>query len=201
MMNRRDLLGRLMLLTAGTAAAPIVRALAADAMLHTAPSRPIFSAMQRRKVAILAELVIPRTDTPGAQDAGVPQFIEHMVAEWYTPGERRIFLDGLARLEASCQRQYGQAFNDCSAPQQAAALSIEDQASRGYRAPADSGTMSTPDVPPDERSPFFVKLKSLTVWGYYTSELGATQELAYNPVPNRYDGDVDFKTLGRLWSS
>ena len=54
---------------------------------------------------------------------------------------------------------------------------------------------------PDERSPFFFKLKLLTVLGYYTSEIGATNELAFNPVPARYDGDVDFAKVGKQWTS
>jgi hypothetical protein len=53
---------------------------------------------------------------------------------------------------------------------------------------------------PDEQSPFFHKLKLLTVLGYYTSEIGSQQELSYNPVPGRYEGDVDFDKVGRQWS-
>ena len=52
----------------------------------------------------------------------------------------------------------------------------------------------------DQNTPFFTKLKELTVLGYFTSEVGAKQALAYNPMPMRYDGDYDFDKVGREWS-
>jgi hypothetical protein len=50
------------------------------------------------------------------------------------------------------------------------------------------------------KSPFFTKIKELTVLGYYTSEVGAQQELSYNPMPMRYEGDYDFVKVGKQWS-
>ena len=52
----------------------------------------------------------------------------------------------------------------------------------------------------DQHAPFFNKIKELTVLGYYTSEVGATRELAYNPVPGKFDGDYDYAKVGRQWS-
>jgi hypothetical protein len=49
--------------------------------------------------------------------------------------------------------------------------------------------------------PFYVKLKELTVLGYYTSELAAQSELVYLPVPGRYDGDFLFAEIGRQWTT
>ncbi|MBK8991508.1 MAG: gluconate 2-dehydrogenase subunit 3 family protein [Gammaproteobacteria bacterium] len=47
-------------------------------------------------------------------------------------------------------------------------------------------------------APFFAKLRELTVVGYFSSELGATEFLEYNPMPMRYDGDFDFE-VGTHW--
>ena len=41
---------------------------------------------------------------------------------------------------------------------------------------------------------------SLVVLAYYTSEVGATQELSYLAVPGGYDGDTPFSEVGRAWS-
>ena len=62
-------------------------------------SASAFSDAQRRIVSAVAEVIIPRTDTPGAIDAGVPHFIELMVADWLNDQERDIFFAGLKRLE------------------------------------------------------------------------------------------------------
>jgi hypothetical protein len=148
-------------------------------------------------VSQLAELIIPTTDTPGAIAAGVPTFIDQIVSTWCTLQERRIFVAGLDALDAFCQTRYARAFVGCDTRQQALALADTEQHASTYRSPYGGGIFSDAD----EAAPFFYKLKQLTVLGYYTSEIGATQELRYEPVPGRYDGDVDFSALGRQWSS
>jgi hypothetical protein len=170
-MNRRTLLQAL--------------ALAATGVLHAKPAASKLDESQQRLVAELAELIIPRTETPGAIDAGVPAFIDHIVSDWYTPVERAIFVEGLATIAAAGPAQ-----------RTAALQSLEQQAS-GYSPPPGTSVFGKPD----ERSPFFFKLKLLTVLGYYTSEIGATNELSFNPVPARYDGNVDFATVGKQWTS
>ncbi|MGI9181194.1 MAG: gluconate 2-dehydrogenase subunit 3 family protein [Longimicrobiaceae bacterium] len=45
--------------------------------------------------------------------------------------------------------------------------------------------------------PFFRTMKELTIVGYYTSEVGATQELRHEPTPGRYEGCVPFNEIGR----
>ena len=57
-------------------------------------------AQPRGLIAALAELIIPETDTPGAVAAGVPDFIDQIVSQWYTPTERKIFDDGLVAMLA-----------------------------------------------------------------------------------------------------
>jgi len=152
---------------------------------------------QRRMIAQLTELIIPTTDTPGAKDAGVPAFIDQIFSVWCTPKERRIFVEGLGALEAFCQKAHGRAFNACSAIEQSAALMDCEKRAAVYRSPSGGNIFN--DL--DEDAPFFYKLKQLTVLGYYTSEVGATQELRYEPVPNRYDGNINFSEVGRQWSS
>jgi hypothetical protein len=160
-------------------------ALAATGVLHAKPAASKLDESQQKLVAELAELIVPRTETPGALDAGVPAFIDHIVSDWYTPVERAIFVDGLRVVAAADPVQ-----------RVAALQSLEQQAASYVPSPGTSVFGK-----PDEHSPFFFKLKLLTVLGYYTSEVGATNELAFNPVPARYDGDVDFAEVGKQWTS
>jgi len=162
-----------------------ILALAATGALHAKPAASKLDETQQKLLAELAELILPRTDTPGAIDAGVPAFIDHIVSDWYTPVERAIFVAGLGTVAAAGP-----------AKRVAALQSLEQQAA-SYAPPPGSSVFGKPD----ERSPFFFKLKLLTVLGYYTSEVGSTSELTFNPVPGRYDGDVDFATLGKQWTS
>lgn len=173
-MNRRDLLGML----GAAVGSPMVWGRSADELLalgralhrraHGPPLR-ILDARQSALVATIAELIIPTTDTPGARAAKVPEFIDLIVAEWFTPEERQRFLAGLAGLEA-------RGFLSLARPQQVAALSDLDAEVTRLR---QSGG--------DAAKHFFHQIKWLTVYGYYTSEIGATQELKDEVIPGRYD--------------
>lgn len=196
-MNRREALLQLVGAAGSSLTCPWIDAALAGAPMHEAPAQSQLTAAQRAMVTELAELVIPRTDTPGAIDAGVPQFIDHIVSDWYTQGERAIFLAGLSELEVYSQKQYGRGFIECSHAERNAALERAEVQAGSYRPTPGVGILASLD----EHSPFFFKLKQLTVVGYYTSQVGATEELAYNPVPGRFDGDYDFAEIGRQWSS
>jgi hypothetical protein len=196
-MNRRQALERFALIAGGCLASNFAQAALKGANLHVSPAQSVLQPGQRKLVEQLTELVIPATDTPGAIEAGVPAFVDQIVSHWYTPGERDIFLQGLARLDNYCQHQWGRPFVSCDTTQQTQALTAEDESSRSYHETSQRHAQDAPD----EHSPFFYKLKWLTVLGYYTSEVGATQELSYNPIPGHYEGDIDFDKVGRQWSS
>lgn len=146
------------------------------------------SAGQDELVTVLAELIIPETDTPGAKGAQVNEFIDLMLTDWMKADERAAFVDGLAEVERRAQSSTGKAFLSLSLEEQTALLTtLEDEALDPGRAP-------------DAVPAFFSMLKQLTLVGYYTSEVGATQELRYERAPGRYDGCVPYEDLGRAWA-
>ena len=189
------------LAASGSLAARLVQAAALESSTrHGHSELSALTAPQRAMVALLAELIIPRTDTPGAAEAGVPGFIDHIVTSWYTAAERRIFINGLTKLEGDSVQQFGRGFAACDDTQRAELLSAAESVSIEIRKSESHPGMDVQDEP-EARSPFFYKLKELTVLGYYTSELGSTTELNYNPVPGHFEGDVDFQAAGgRQWS-
>jgi len=196
-MDRRQMLKQLGLLTAGSLLTRVMDAVAAGTDLHTAPAQSVLTPAQRDAVAHLAEMIIPATETPGATEASVPAFIDGIVSTWYTPREREIFIAGLGELDGYCTKKFARNFNACNAAQRTEALADADTRAVNYRPPP----LYSITAEPDQASPFFFKLKELTVLGYYSSEIGGTKELAYNPVPGRYEGDYDLAKVGRQWSS
>ena len=125
------------------------------------PYRPTyFSEPEYQTIEILAELIIPADETPGAKEAGVSEFIDFMAAH----GEREIqqpLREGLARLDAAAQSEHAMPFGRLSHEQQTAML--EQLAASSKKA---------------EDRTFFLLIRRYTVMGYYTSRVGL-QELDY----------------------
>lgn len=199
-MNRREAL-RWATVALGGALGTITSASLANAIAADAKPSPeaagVFSAEQFHQVSLLAEIIIPTTSTPGAVSAGVPAFIAMMVADWYTDTERNIFIAGLAELNHYCETAFGQPLQQCDAGQLSQALSEAEKQAATYKA-AQSSMLAVGAN--DENAPFFHKLKELTVVGYFTSEVGIKQSLAYNPMPMEYQGDIPLAEDGVQWA-
>jgi len=129
------------------------------------------------QVATIAEHIIPRTDTPGARAARVHEYIDNMLTDFYKPEESRRFLAGLDALEARSLKSYAVPFLDLDPSAQIALMRMMEE----------------------EAVPFFFTAKSLTLTGYYTSEIGATQELHIAPF-GTYQADIPFSQVGRTWA-
>jgi hypothetical protein len=44
-------------------------------------------------------------------------------------------------------------------------------------------------------------MKQLTLLGYFTSEIGATQTLRYVAVPGKYEGCIPYKKGDKAWAT
>ena len=201
-MNRRDILKYMMMATGAGFSGSLAQQVMAGAVPTATPSKALFDAATAKKVAVLAEMIIPKTDTPGAIEAGVPKFIEMMVSDWYNDQEREIFFAGLTALDTFCEKEFKKPFLKCKPEQQVLALK-DAEAQTLTKGTFGAGISMGNDLQgktTNSKAPFFTKIKELTVLGYYTSEVGAQQELSYNPMPMRYEGDYDFVKVGKQWS-
>ena len=98
-LDRRGLLQGAAALFGAELTAPLARALAAEAAPGFAASRTALSTAQLALVSAISERIVPTTDTPGAIAAGVPGFIEMMLADSYEPTDRNEFMQGLGIVE------------------------------------------------------------------------------------------------------
>jgi hypothetical protein len=140
---------------------------------------------QYEMVVHAAERIIPRTDTPGATDAGLADFIDVMLADWYSGAERDRFTTGLSELDARARTLAGaggRTFAQSTERQQVAVLEALD---RELHIRRQSGAAGASDH-------WFAMLKHLTVWGYYTSRPGIVEELRVELIPGRYDGNAKY---------
>jgi hypothetical protein len=140
----------------------------AHAARQTASAAPswtpkILTARQNELVIALSELIIPETDTPGAKAAHVNRFIDAVLSE-ANPGDRDSFIRGLTWIDARSRASFGKDFVDASPADQTTLLT---------RVSADGN----PEREDRVGIEFFQAMKSLTINGYYTSEIGLRQEL------------------------
>ena len=195
-MQRRQLLIVAASLFGAGVSASLSKAVLAGAKPSARAAAAHFSESELRAVELLCDMIIPATDTPGALEAGVADFIACIVFDWYREAERAAFIGGLKALDDHCLASEQTPFASASQRAREAALGEQAQLASGS-AP---GFVPFGGSPDDPDAPFFSRIKALVVLGYYTSEIGATQELIYMPVPGEYKGDVDFAEVGRQWT-
>lgn len=189
--NRRQALRRVGALLGGALSAPTVAGVLSGCQRVSGPNwaPETLSSEQNEMIVRMSDIIIPETDTPGAKAANVNRFIDAMLTGSYLPKDRDRFLSGLDDANARCRDEYGNAFVDCTDEEQVALVGELDDETFGPDADVDR-----------ENPPFFRMMKELVIYGYYTSEIGATQELKTNLVPGYYDGDVPYEKIGRAWA-
>ena len=114
-MNRRDALKRTtILMGAGLSASTIIGIMSgcqpnnALADLDWQPS--FFDENQAQMIVEIAERIIPRTDTPGAKDVGVPQFIDTIFARYFQTQEQKKIIAGLNDISQRAEKAYNKSF-------------------------------------------------------------------------------------------
>jgi hypothetical protein len=178
-MDRR---AALRLLSASAAAAVIPDDLTGlgrtlHARLGAGATRRVLDSHQDATVVALTDLILPATDTPGATAARVNEFIDLLLAEWCDAAECAQFQAGLAMVDRRAHAAFGKAFVAGTPAEQTALLTALDDDTARWAA-----------SPPATRGPepFYRRLKWLTLFGYFTSQIGAEQERHFQIVPGRY---------------
>lgn len=139
----------------------------------------------------IADTILPDTpDSPGAKQAGVGAFMMLIVEDCYETREQKLVLEGLQKIQTAAKQANQGDFVVLNAVQRHDLLANLDQEARQYES-------SKTD---DEPSHYFTLLKQLSVFAYFSSEVGTTKALRYNPIPGRFDGCVDYKKGEKAWA-
>ncbi|WP_416307760.1 gluconate 2-dehydrogenase subunit 3 family protein [Neptunicella sp. SCSIO 80796] len=149
----------------------------------------------------IAEVILPRTDTPGAKDANVGLMAMILATDCYSPAARESFKKGLHAVDADTQEQYGKPFLLLSPEQKTEFVRGLDIQANTYNKKQDIHYMS---VRPDGDQPlphYFTMIKQLTLFSFFTSKLGMTKVLRYDAIPGKYNGELDYKKGDRAWAT
>jgi Gluconate 2-dehydrogenase subunit 3 len=220
-MKRREALSRVALLMGGALSAPTLMAFSeGNALPLNSGAAFSLTPAQQALIAEVAEHIIPRTTTPGAKDAGVGPFIELMLKDCYKAQEQQNFLNGLADLDEQATKAHSKKFLETTPAEQVAILKQVEKRTMDMLKNAnvkqvkvgdnvDKQVIENENIEEDKKNqkadkeaiaakkisgtPFWRLMKELTLFGYFTSEEGATKALDYVPIPGRYDGCIPLK--------
>lgn len=215
-MNRREALSSVALLLGGTI-------IGAEAFLSgcSAPDKKIgvaglnFSPDDISFLDEVGETILPATaSSPGAKEAKIGEFMKTIVNDCYEEKDQKIFVDGLGELNDASKKKYNKGFLDLSADEKHAFLVDLDKEAKDYAKKKNdfdkqqnekeaAAKASGNKAFKREEMPahYFTMMKQLTLWGYFTSEPGATKALRYVAVPGRYEGCVPYKKGDKAWAT
>jgi hypothetical protein len=196
-MQRRELLKMLAAGAALPVLSPGVMAhlYEAHAQVGSAYKLRTLSPEQNKQVVTMIDLIIPATDTPGASGAKVNEFIDVILTDWAVESERAGFLSGLADVNQQSNALFGKSFVDATVEQQTTLLrSIDDAAMQKHanRTRPRHGNTIPEDRDKQLQGAFWDVFKGITLHGYYTSEVGFTQEEHLQIIPGAYHGCVPY---------
>ena len=187
MMNRREALSRVALIMGGTV-------LGAEAFLSgctTGAAKITFSKDDISFLNEVAETILPATQTPGAKEAKVGEFMTVIVNDCYESKDQTAFMEGIKKLNEACTKAVGKNFMQATAEQRHQFLVDLDKEAAAFQK----------TKKPDETKHYFTMMKELTLWGFFSSEPGATKALRYVAVPGRYEGTVPYKKGDKAWAT
>ena len=146
-------------------------ALTAHARAASTPP-DLFRADERALVSAIADALLPRTDTPGALDVGVPGFVEVLTADWMTDAERSEFREGLATIELHAIETAGRAWPALDGGRRSVEIAWLEE-------------VSDPGLPARRA---YRRLRGFVLHGYLTSERVQREVLKVDITPGRYFG-------------
>ena len=139
---------------------------------------------QLNLVKALADTILPKTESPAASEVGVPQCIDLLLHEVFEPEAVSDFISGLTKFDQECQAKTGEEY-----------ISLPQSKRHEYLKAKDEqiiGSIHTDGIP------FYLTFKKLCIDIYFATEEGIKQNLAYNPIPGGYQGDVLLKPNDRI---
>jgi len=192
MMKRRDAIKSLLAISAVGALAACTGKTengeaksAASASLKYASEGKFFKAQELALLTALGDTIIPKTETVGAGEAGIAETLQQLVSDWADDDFKRYWRAGLSGLNATLLKSGGQGFEALSTKQRENVLGK-------YDSDVFDGAI---------KNDFYHDMKRTIATAYYMSEVGASEELNYDPVPGDWRADVPFSEIGKAWAT
>jgi len=197
-MNRRKALKKTASIAGVTALTPTLLSLLQSCQqqpsLNWTPT--ILSTDQAKLVSTLVDTILPKTDTPGALELQVDQFIDLVIANIFDTKGQQAMQAQLDSFNTQCQEEFGDFFANLSRDKRTEVLRREEQENPKFNKKIWGSAVG------EEQKPVGVyrTLKSMALWGYFSSEAIGKNVLSYDPIPGAYIGCLPLEEVGNTWS-
>jgi hypothetical protein len=159
---------------------------------------------QAQTVAEIAERIIPTTTTPGAKAAMVDRFIDSYLRDVASEEVQAEFNAGLSDLAGLAKSKFKKKFVELTDADKDAVLMEMSGGSTATKSEAEKatelGNEGEQAITITDQRRFFDLMRELTITGYFTSEIGATQALKLDAIPGEYQGCVPYADIGGAWA-
>ena len=190
--SRRDFMQKMVGLFGATTAAAVLTGCSVSVAQQFALQRPnppkkgqLFSEHELTVLYSLCETILPKTDTPSAVEVGCHEFVPHQLQHCHSKQQQDDCIQIINTVDAQANKKFGKTFpllQPLQMQQLLVQIEIDSETSN-----IDKGQFSF--------------LKALIVFGYFTSEVGATQALNYQAVPGGFIGSIPANSDTKSWGS
>lgn len=162
----------------------------------------------------VGETILPATQSPGAKETQIGEFMRIMVNDCYDEADQKTFHEGISKLDEACQKMFQTGFMKATPKQRHDLLVALDKEAKEYQNNKNKFDQEQNQKEKEEKdkgnesfkkermeSHYFTMMKQLTITGFFTSKPGSTKALRFMPVPGRYDGDFPYKKGEKAWAT
>lgn len=196
-MNRRNALKKTAILTGSALGVPSLFSLLQSCKQQSRLEwSPLFLNEEQAKfISAFVDTLLPRTVTPGGLDVKTDIFLDLIFAKTYNASTQQKLVDEMEKFNEDCKKSQGKVFADLGQEDRNAFLKKMEAASPKFN-PKVWGSAVGDQQPVG----FYRNLKSMVLWGYFSSEEIGLNHLNYDPVPGEYRGCVPLSEIGNVWS-
>jgi hypothetical protein len=137
----------------------------------------IFNQTQMNQLKDICAVVIPKTKTLGAAEVDTHGFLDNQLFHCHTKDQQQQAKSILMKIDQVARKEFNKPFTACDKQQQYDLLTSLEKIQNGFN---------------NEDKQNWKLIKGLIIFGYYTSEVGASQELNYLAVPGGFTGSVPY---------
>lgn len=161
----------------------------------------------------VGETILPKTKSPGAKAAEVGMYMTVMVNDCYDKDDQKTFHEGIKQLNEASEKMFNTGFMKATPQQRHDLLVSLDKEAKEYQKTKDEFDKAQNQKEKEEiakgnkdfkkeKKPahYFTMMKQLTLHGFFTSKVGATEALRHVAVPTKYEGCVPYKKGDRAWA-